>query len=300
MHTDTEQEWEKMVLASVSTSTYYQVLGHMRIGLANYSLFLEIMQYMLFRLIQTSCEQQTHWTFLLFHSMALSFLYQCMSHVFRSLAVTLLKMHLIFSSALSIFSTFWVTSLHMGFHRERMVAGLGPSGLTTFNDSHCPGKILHNLSEATTPPAVLEERGRERGSARQSSLKDTRGLSSIRPTPELFQRQWEMGWSAYGLFQAYRYHPEATGRPQLTNGVGGRLLALLVHPVVARHRAVCSLRLHRLSIRADQHTRHHSQRTKPCSTDITINSHTNDRLFLIPTETKPAAQKPSSTSPSQY
>ena len=95
-----------MVLASVSTSTYYQVLGHMRIGLANYSLFLEIMQYMLFRLIQTSCEQQTHWTFLLFHSMALSFLYQCMSHVFRSLAVTLLKMHLIFSSALSIFSTF--------------------------------------------------------------------------------------------------------------------------------------------------------------------------------------------------
>ena len=161
-----------------------------------------------------------------------------------------------------------------------------------------------------------------------------------------------MGWSAYRLFQVYRYHPEATRRPQLTNGVGGRFLALLVHPVVARHRAVCSLRLHRLSIRADQHTRHHSQRTKPCSTDIIINNHTNDRLFLIPTDktcstetiinvtitilktdsssfplrqnlqhrnhhqchhhntedrlcliptaTKPAAQKPSSTSPSQY
>ena len=62
----------------------------------------------------------------------------------------------------------------MGFHRERMVAGLGPSGLTTFNDSHCPGKILHNLSEETTPPAVLEERGMERGSARHSSLKDTK------------------------------------------------------------------------------------------------------------------------------
>ena len=195
-------------------------------------------------------------------------------------------------------------------------------------------KLLHLLSWGNSVHNFVEKRGVERGSARRSFLKDTKGPSSIRPTLELFQRQcwgnfWEMGRSAYGLFQKYKYHPEATWRPQLTNGVGGRFLALLVHPVVARHRAVRSLRLHSLSIRADQHTRHHSQRTKPCSTDttinITINNHTNDRLFLIPTQpnsaaqtsTSPstiilmtdsssfphsqtAAQTPSSTSPSQY
>ena len=166
-------------------------------------------------------------------------------------------------------------------------------------------KLLHLLSWGNSVHNFVEKRGVERGSARRSFLKDTKGPSSIRPTLELFQRQcwgnfWEMGRSAYGLFQKYKYHPEATWRPQLTNGVGGRFLALLVHPVVARHRAVRSLRLHSLSIRADQHTRHHSQRTKPCSTDITINNHTNDRLFLIPTQPNSAAQTPSSTSPSQY
>ena len=43
--------------------------------------------------------------------------------------------------------------------------------------------------------------------------KDERGPSSIRRTLEPFQRQrwgnfWEMGWSAYGLFQAHIYHLE--------------------------------------------------------------------------------------------
>ena len=42
---------------------------------------------------------------------------------------------------------------------------------------------------------------------------DERGPSSIRRTLEPFQRQrwgnfWEMGWSAYGLFRAHRYHLE--------------------------------------------------------------------------------------------
>ena len=43
--------------------------------------------------------------------------------------------------------------------------------------------------------------------------KDQWGPSSIRWTLESFQRQhwgnfWEMGWSAYGLFWAHRYHLE--------------------------------------------------------------------------------------------
>ena len=43
--------------------------------------------------------------------------------------------------------------------------------------------------------------------------KDERGPSSVKQTLELFQRQrwgnvWHMGWSAYGLFQALKYHHE--------------------------------------------------------------------------------------------
>ena len=43
--------------------------------------------------------------------------------------------------------------------------------------------------------------------------KDERGTSTIRRTLEPFQRLrwenfWEMGWSAYGLFRAHRYHLE--------------------------------------------------------------------------------------------
>ena len=60
----------------------------------------------------------------------------------------------------------------------------------------------------------LEERGVERGSAQRPSLReDVNGLSSIRRTLELFQRQhwdWgnfrETGWSAYyGLSRAHNY-----------------------------------------------------------------------------------------------
>ena len=52
-----------------------------------------------------------------------------------------------------------------------------------------------------------------RGSARQSPLKGWQRALSIRWTLEPFQRQrwgnfYEMGWSAYGLFRAHRYHLE--------------------------------------------------------------------------------------------
>ena len=61
----------------------------------------------------------------------------------------------------------------------------------------------------------LEERGAERTSVRQSSLKgcDEKEPLSIRYTLEPFQRQhwgnfWETGWSTYGLFWVHRYHLE--------------------------------------------------------------------------------------------
>lgn len=48
-----------------------------------------------------------------------------------------------------------------------------------------------------------------------------------------------------------------------TYGVGGGFFALLMLPVVARHRAVRGLSLHGASIRTDQNTGHHAQRTVP-------------------------------------
>lgn len=48
---------------------------------------------------------------------------------------------------------------------------------------------------------------------------------------------------------------------QVTYGVGGGLLALLVLAVVPRDCAVCCLRLQRAAIRTHQHRCHQAQRT---------------------------------------
>lgn len=50
-------------------------------------------------------------------------------------------------------------------------------------------------------------------------------------------------------------------RAELTNRVGGRLLSLLVHTVVASDRSVGGLGFDRLSVRAHEDRRHQTERS---------------------------------------
>ena len=50
----------------------------------------------------------------------------------------------------------------------------------------------------------------------------------------------------------------------LTNGIGGGLLALLVHAVVSGDCSMCCLTLHCSPIRTYQHTRHHPKTAIAC------------------------------------
>ena len=55
---------------------------------------------------------------------------------------------------------------------------------------------------------------------------------------------------------------------RLTNGVGGGLLALLVHAVVPGDGAVSGLTLHCPPVRTHQHAGHHAKATVACITEI--------------------------------
>lgn len=56
---------------------------------------------------------------------------------------------------------------------------------------------------------------------------------------------------------------------QLTNGVSGGFLALLVHAVVTSNCPVSSFRFNSLAIRADQHAGHHPQRAIAYTIQVT-------------------------------
>ena len=70
----------------------------------------------------------------------------------------------------------------------------------------------HKAKDITPPIARKREAWKEEA-LDDLPWKDETGPSSIRWILEPFQRQhwgnlWETGWSAYGLFQAHRYHLE--------------------------------------------------------------------------------------------
>ena len=95
-----------------------------------------------------------------------------------------------------------------------------PAGKATITTSLCLGRseVLRSLrhymraqSQGHHSINRLVERGVERGSTDDLFWKDKQGPLSIRRTLKLFQKQCqrnfcEMGWSAYGLFQAHGYH----------------------------------------------------------------------------------------------
>ena len=88
MHVNIKYEWEKIAAASNFISL--PIPQQTRSGSTNYRLLhrsvhlQKMMSHTLFRLTQTSCEQQIHWTFPFSHIISLSFVKTCVHHILLS------------------------------------------------------------------------------------------------------------------------------------------------------------------------------------------------------------------------